>query len=417
MIQKPRGTQDIFLKEAKKWRVLENKLREILSCYNYSEIRTPIFESKELFVRSVGETSDIVSKEMYEFTDKKQREFVLKPEGTAPTVRALLENKLYNQENLPFKTYYISPMFRYERPQTGRNRQFHQLGIESFGSDDIQQDVEVLSIAYDIILKLQLADKVEIVVNYLLTGKERQAYIVELKKYLQQFDLCNDCQTRINKNTLRVLDCKIDSDKFDNVVKMKDFLSDDQKQRFDITIKTLDQLNIKTVIDDKLVRGLDYYTGFIFEIKYVNKGLGSQQTLIAGGRYNNLVSEIGNIDIPACGFGMGLERILITLDENNIDIDNIDDSLDLYTICLNDDAILLNQQILKLARSNNLKCDTNNMHKSLKSAFKQADKFNSKNVIVLGSKEAETNSFIVKNKQTNDQISYTLEKWISEMKK
>lgn len=347
---------------------------------------------------------------MYEFTDKKQREFVLKPEGTAPTVRALIENKLYNQENLPFKTYYISPMFRYERPQTGRNRQFHQLGIESFGSDDIQQDVEVLSIAYDIILKLQLADKVEIVVNYLLTGKERQTYIFELKKYLQQFDLCNDCQTRINKNTLRVLDCKIDSDKFDNVVKMKDFLSDDQKQRFDLTIKTLEQLNIKTVIGDKLVRGLDYYTGFIFEIKYVNKGLGSQQTLIAGGRYNNLVLEIGNIDIPACGFGMGLERILITLDENNIDIDNIDDSLDLYTICLNDDAILLNQQILKSARSNNLKCDTNNIHKSLKSAFKQADKFNSKNVIVLGSKEAETNSFVVKNKQTNDQVTYTLEK-------
>ncbi|AEM68806.1 histidine--tRNA ligase [Mycoplasma putrefaciens] len=411
MIQKPRGTQDIYLDQAKKWVTLENKLRDILNKYNYSEIRTPIFELKELFVRSVGQTSDIVSKEMYQFTDKKQREFVLKPEGTAPTVRALIENKLYTADNLPFKTYYLSPMFRYERPQIGRNRQFHQLGIEVFGSDDLQQDIEVLTIAYDIICQLKLQDKVDVVVNYLLTGLERQKYILELKKYLQQFDLCDDCQTRFEKNTLRILDCKIDATKFDDLISMRDFLNSEQLQRYQKTLKILNDLNIKTVQDDKLVRGLDYYTGFVFEIKYKDNSLGSQQTLIAGGRYNNLVSEIGNIKLAACGFGMGLERVLLILDQNKIAIDNKDNSLDLYTICLSDNAILINQQILSISRACNWKCDTNNMHKSLKSAFKQAEKYNAKNIIILGDQEAQTNNFIIKNQQTKQQQECNLENY------
>ncbi|QVJ96596.1 histidine--tRNA ligase [Mycoplasma mycoides subsp. capri] len=414
MLQKPRGTQDFFLDEAKLWNKVETKLKEILDQFNYSEIRTPMFESKELFIRSIGSTTDIVSKEMYEFVDKKNRSLVLKPEGTASVVRAVIENKLYAEENLPLKVYYISPMFRYERPQNGRYRQFHQLGIEVFGSDSIQQDYEVLNIATKIINQFKLNKNIKIYTNFLITGKNREDYILELKKYLSDFKLCNDCNTRLEKNPLRVLDCKIDDKQFKNVPSMQDFLTKEQKTRYDQTLELFKKTNISVIHDDKLVRGLDYYTGFIFEIKYLNNN--NEQTIIAGGRYNNLVNEIGNINLAACGFGMGLERFINIIKEQNSSLVNQKTNIDLYTICIDDLAIELNQQILDLTRSIGLKADSNYYHLSLKSALKKADKLNPKYVIILGSNEAKTNEFIIKDQINKTQIKTTLTKFIKDIK-
>ncbi|QVK05472.1 histidine--tRNA ligase [Mycoplasma mycoides] len=414
MLQKPRGTQDFFLDEAKLWNKVETKLKEILDQFNYSEIRTPMFESKELFIRSIGSTTDIVSKEMYEFVDKKNRSLVLKPEGTASVVRAVIENKLYAEENLPLKVYYISPMFRYERPQNGRYRQFHQLGIEVFGSDSIQQDYEVLNIATKIINQFKLNKNIKIYTNFLITGKNREDYILELKKYLSDFKLCNDCNTRLEKNPLRVLDCKIDDKQFKNVPSMQDFLTKEQKTRYDQTLELFKKTNISVIHDDKLVRGLDYYTGFIFEIKYLNNN--NEQTIIAGGRYNNLVNEIGNINLAACGFGMGLERFINIIKEQNSNLVNQKTNIDLYTICIDDLAIELNQQILDLTRSIGLKADSNYYHLSLKSALKKSDKLNPKYVIILGSNEAKTNEFIIKDQINKTQIKTTLTKFIKDLK-
>ncbi|WP_434335983.1 histidine--tRNA ligase [Mycoplasma capricolum subsp. capricolum] len=414
MLQKPRGTQDFFLDETKLWIKVETKLREILNKFNYSEIRTPMFESKELFIRSIGSTSDIVSKEMYEFVDKKNRSLVLKPEGTASVVRAVVENKLYAEDYLPFKTYYISPMFRYERPQNGRYRQFHQLGIEVYGSDSIQQDYEVLNIANNIINDFKLNKNIKIYTNYLITGKNREQYILELKKYLTDFKLCNDCNIRIEKNPLRVLDCKIDDKQFNNVPSMKDFLTDEEQKRYQQTLDLFEEMNISTIHDDKLVRGLDYYTGFIFEIKYESKNI--EQTIIAGGRYNNLVYEIGNINLPACGFGMGLERFINIIKEQNNKLNTNDQSIDLYTICLDQSAIKLNQQILELSRSIGLISDSNYYNLSLKSALKKSDKLNPKYLIILGEKEATSNQFIIKNKINKTEIKTTLTNFVNDLK-
>ncbi|WP_434334383.1 histidine--tRNA ligase [Mycoplasma capricolum subsp. capricolum] len=414
MLQKPRGTQDFFLNETKLWIKVETKLREILNKFNYSEIRTPMFESKELFIRSIGSTSDIVSKEMYEFVDKKNRSLVLKPEGTASVVRAVVENKLYTEDYLPFKTYYISPMFRYERPQNGRYRQFHQLGIEVYGSDSIQQDYEVLNIANNIINDFKLNKNIKIYTNYLITGKNREQYILELKKYLTDFKLCTDCNIRIEKNPLRVLDCKIDDKQFNNVPSMKDFLTDEEQKRYQQTLNLFKEMNISTIHDDKLVRGLDYYTGFIFEIKYESKNI--EQTIIAGGRYNNLVYEIGNINLPACGFGMGLERFINIIKEQNNKLNKNDQSIDLYTICLDQSAIKLNQQILELSRSIGLISDSNYYNLSLKSALKKSDKLNPKYLIILGEKEATSNQFIIKNKTNKTEIKTTLTNFVNDLK-
>ncbi|UKS54263.1 histidine--tRNA ligase [Mycoplasma feriruminatoris] len=414
MLQKPRGTQDFFLDETRLWNKVETKLKEILDKFNYDEIRTPMFEAKELFIRSIGSTSDIVSKEMYEFVDKKNRSLVLKPEGTAGVVRAVVENKLYAEEYLPLKVYYISPMFRYERPQKGRYRQFHQLGIEVFGSDSIQQDYEVLNIATQIINEFKLNKNIKIYTNFLITGSNREEYILELKKYLSDYKLCSDCNIRLEKNPLRVLDCKIDEKQFKNVPSMSDFLSEEQKTRYEQTLDLFKQMNITTIHDDKLVRGLDYYTGFIFEIKYLNNN--SEQTVIAGGRYNNLVNEIGNVNLTACGFGMGLERFIDIIKDQNSTLVNQKQNIDLYTICIDDKAIKLNQQILELTRSIGLKADSNYYHLSLKSALKKADKLNPKYLIILGANEALSNEFIIKNQVDKTQIKTTLAKFITDLK-
>ncbi|WP_027063207.1 histidine--tRNA ligase [Mesoplasma seiffertii] len=415
MIQKPRGTQDSFGQEAKQWSALEAKLKTILAKFNYNEIRTPIFEAKELFVRSVGETSDVVSKEMYELIDKKGREFVLRPEGTAPIVRSLIENKLYAPEHLPFKAFYLGPMFRYERPQVGRNRQFHQLGIEAFGANNFNQDMEIIIIANQIVKELNLDNNLEIEINFLVTGEHRVAYIAELKQYLQTFVLCEDCQIRMVQNPLRILDCKIDGDKFTNVPDMNKFLSPEDQDQFTKLITGLNTLGIKTTVNPKLVRGLDYYTGFIFELKCLSEKLGGQQTIIAGGRYNNLVSELGGPTVPSAGFGMGLERLLIMLAAENISL-TTDNELDVYTIAVSEKGMGFNQELLFKLRDAGIKADTDLMNRSFKSAFKQADKFKARNVIVIGDQEFESRTVQVKDQLTKQTVTLSIAELIDKLK-
>ncbi|WP_031542873.1 histidine--tRNA ligase [Mesoplasma photuris] len=415
MIQKPRGTQDIYNQEAKQWSALQDKLRNILAKFNYTEMFTPIFESMDLFVRSVGDSSDIVSKEMYELIDKKGRKFVLRPEGTASAVRAVIENKLFAPETIPFKTFYIGPMFRYERPQVGRYRQFHQLGLEVFGPDSIYQDIEVVNVANTIMKDLNLWDKTQINLNYLVTGEQRIEYIKVLKAYLSNFDLCSDCSLRLEKNALRVLDCKIDGNKFNDVPDMTDFLTKEDKVKYDILIEELKNMGMKIVVDKQLVRGLDYYTGFIFELKYLDESLGGQQTVIAGGRYNNLVSELGGPNLPAAGFAIGLERLIIILKENkNNLVEN--DQIDFYTIALSEKGMKLNLEVMNTLVENGYSIDTDYMNRSMKSAFKQAEKNNAKNVIILGDQEFDSRVITIKNLETKTSIEASIDQLIEKIK-
>lgn len=400
MIQKPRGTQDLFLSNAKEWNIVEEKFRKVLNVFNYGEIITPMFESKELFVRGVGNSSDIVSKEMYEFTDRKGREFVLRPEGTAPVVRALIENKLYILENLPYKSFYLGPIFRYERPQAGRYRQFNQLGVEVFGVDSINNDVELITLAQALLAELNINKDIIVEINYLISGTERQIYENALRKYLGSFDnLCDDCQIRINKNVLRVLDCKIDGGKFNSAPKMFVFANDENKHRLTKTFDQLKGLNINVEINFNLVRGLDYYTGLVFEFKNIK----TDQAIIAGGSYNNLVEQLGGPDLPASGFAIGIERIMLTLNDQNILVFE-DQGLDLFIIPLSEEAQVLTNKLLLETRNNNLKADTNWNIKNLKSGFKAAERMNAKNVIIIGDNSISNNEYSIKSQITGESV-------------
>lgn len=410
MIQKPRGTQDIFGQEAKEYQGLEKLIFQVLKKYNFQEMRTPIFEAKELFVRSVGQSTDVVAKEMYEFVDKKGREFVLRPEGTAPIVRALIENKLYPSTNWPLKIYYYGPMFRYERPQTGRNRQFEQIGVEVFGPHTPDQDLEILALITSIAQALKIEKKVQLELNFLVTGAEREKYIIDLKTYLNTFSgLCGDCQKRMKTNPLRVLDCKIDGHKFKEAPDMNQYLSPEQQKDWEEILSRTKTFGLKTVVNPKLVRGLDYYTGLIFELKYLSSTLGSQATIIAGGRYNNLVKSLNGPETPAIGFAMGVERLLIVAQENRLPLIK-ESGIDVYTIALTKEAQIFNQKLLFDLRTTGLIVDTDYLHRSLTSAFKQAEKWKAKNVLIIGEQEMSKKVVTVKNQKTKKEATVTWDK-------
>ncbi|WP_238988304.1 histidine--tRNA ligase [Spiroplasma sp. BIUS-1] len=403
MIQKPRGTEDLIDLKAKEYFALELTIRQIVDTFNYNEIKTPIFESLELFKRGVGEETDIVSKEMYTFKDRKDRELTLRPEGTAPTVRAILENKMYINENLPLKLFYFGSMFRYERPQAGRNRQFNQFGIEVFGPKTAEIDSEIICLSSTILNTIGL-DNHTIHINYLVNGEQRKNYINDLKKYLEPKELCDDCKRRIDTNPLRVLDCKVDSKKFSDVVDMKDYLSDEDKKYFENLISNLKNIGINPVVDKMLVRGLDYYTGFVYEVKD-KKG----STLLGGGRYDELVNQLGNVELPAAGFGLGMERILIALQEEEIYISE-PVSLDAYIIGLSEKAKQFANILMLMLRKSGLKVDFDFMNRSMKSAFKQSEKLNSKNIIIIGDNELKENVVVIKNQITKEEKKVAFEK-------
>lgn len=387
-IQAPKGTKDALPKNTWKWQYLESMIRQLTAEYGYKEIRTPTFERTELFERGVGDTTDIVQKEMYTFNDKGGRSMTLKPEGTAGVVRAYIQNKLYADPQ-PVKSYYITPIFRYERPQAGRFREHHQFGVEVFGAPLASVDAEIISLATTLFTRLGLSG-LEANINSIGCPECRPGYHKLLKEYFSDKvdDLCSTCRGRLETNPLRVLDCKVPSCQVivADAPKSKDHLCKDCADHFESLKSYLEISGINYVVNPLIVRGLDYYTKTVFEI--ISHDIGSQGTICGGGRYDGLVKECGGPDTPGIGFGMGLERVLMVLDSLNIDIPEPD----LYDVCivpLGDDARLKAFEMITDMRNQGVKADTDHVGRGIKAQMRYAGKLKYKIVCVLGDDEME----------------------------
>lgn len=410
MIRRNKGTYDILPEETDKWQKIEDVMRKVAKIFNFKEIRTPIFESSELFHRSVGESSDIVRKETYDFVDRGNRSITLRPEGTASVVRAVIENKLYARPTQPQKLYYYGPMFRYERPQKGRQRQFHQFGAEIIGSSSPLVDVEIINFALTYLRALNITN-VSVKVNSLGDQTSKDLYKEKLNEYLEPRvgGLCSDCQRRFKENPLRVLDCKVDQDNeiVKEAPKPVDFLSDKARYHFDHVIEGLKALNIDFEIDGGLVRGLDYYTHTVFEIISRSDQLGSQSTIVGGGRYNHLVEELGGPETAAVGFAFGAERLLLELEGSNVLEQK--DQLHAYFISLGNFFEHNALEIIQNLRMGGLLVDYDYSNRSLKAQFKQADRFNAKFYLIYGEEEAKNHLIQVKNAETGDQSAVPID--------
>lgn len=412
----PRGTQDVAVSESYKWLLLEEKLRKIVDQYGFKEIRTPTFEHTELFLRGVGDTTDIVNKEMYTFEDKGKRSITLRPEGTSPTVRSVLENGTLN-EGLPLKAYYILSCFRYEKPQAGRLREFHQLGIELFGAQDYTADAEVIATAAKILKDLGLTN-VKLNINSIGCPNCRPAYHEKLKAYFAEHvdELCEDCKSRLERNPLRILDCKEEkcSRIAENAPVGLDNLCDECKDHFEGLKKTLDAMGIDYTINTKIVRGLDYYTKTVFEFVY--DGIGAQGTVCGGGRYDGLFEELGGNHTPAVGFGMGMERLLLTLEAEGISLGE-DTRPDVFFANIGEDAKVFAFAMAQKARDEGLRAQSDLMARSLKAQMKYADKVKARYTVVIGDDEIVNKSAVAKNMETKEQVTLDLTKSISEQLK
>lgn len=409
-LQKPKGTQDILPADSAKWQYVENVARETFKKYNYGEIRTPMFEHYEVISRSVGDTTDIVTKEMYDFHDKGDRHITLRPEGTAPVVRSYVENKLFAPEvQKPVKVYYIGSMFRYERPQAGRLREFHQLGVECFGSKNPATDVETIAMAYQLFNTLGIKD-VTLHLNSLGNTESRLAYRQALIDYLTPMreSLSKDSQRRLDENPLRVLDSKEKEDKVavENAPSILDYLDEESQAHFDEVRTMLDSLNIPYVIDTNMVRGLDYYNHTIFEfITTIDK---SELTICAGGRYDSLVEYFGGPETAGFGFGLGLERLLLVLDKQGIELP-VEESLDVYIAVLGSGANGKALELVQAIRYQEFKAERDYLGRKIKAQFKSADTFKAKTVITLGESEVESGQVNVKNNATREEVTVSFE--------
>lgn len=409
-LQKPKGTQDILPGDSAKWQYVENVARETFKKYNYGEIRTPMFEHYEVISRSVGDTTDIVTKEMYDFHDKGDRHITLRPEGTAPVVRSYVENKLFAPEvQKPVKVYYIGSMFRYERPQAGRLREFHQLGVECFGSKNPATDVETIAMAYQLFNTLGIKD-VTLHLNSLGNTDSRLAYRQALIDYLTPMreSLSKDSQRRLEENPLRVLDSKEKEDKVavENAPSILDYLDEESQTHFDEVRALLDSLNIPYVIDTNMVRGLDYYNHTIFEfITTIDK---SELTICAGGRYDSLVEYFGGPETAGFGFGLGLERLLLVLDKQGIKLP-VEESLDVYIAVLGSGANGKALELVQSIRYQGFKAERDYLGRKIKAQFKSADTFKAKTVITLGESEVESGVVKVKNNATREEVTVSFE--------
>ena len=409
-LQKPKGTQDILPADSAKWQYVENVARETFKKYNYGEIRTPMFEHYEVISRSVGDTTDIVTKEMYDFHDKGDRHITLRPEGTAPVVRSYVENKLFAPEvQKPVKVYYIGSMFRYERPQAGRLREFHQLGVECFGSKNPATDVETIAMAYQLLNTLGIKE-VTLHLNSLGNTESRLAYRQALIDYLTPMreSLSKDSQRRLDENPLRVLDSKEKEDKVavENAPSILDYLDEESQAHFDEVRAMLDSLNIPYVIDTNMVRGLDYYNHTIFEfITTIDK---SELTICAGGRYDSLVEYFGGPETAGFGFGLGLERLLLVLDKQGIELP-VEENLDVYIAVLGSGANGKALELVQAIRYQGFKAERDYLGRKIKAQFKSADTFKAKTVITLGESEVESGQVNVKNNATREEVTVSFE--------
>ncbi|HGI4606503.1 TPA: histidine--tRNA ligase [Streptococcus agalactiae] len=409
-LQKPKGTQDILPGESAKWQYVENVIRNLFKQYHYDEIRTPMFEHYEVISRSVGDTTDIVTKEMYDFHDKGDRHITLRPEGTAPVVRSYVENKLFAPEvQKPTKMYYIGSMFRYERPQAGRLREFHQVGVECFGSNNPATDVETIAMGHHLFEDLGIKN-VKLHLNSLGSPESRQAYRQALIDYLTPIreQLSKDSQRRLNENPLRVLDSKEPEDKLavENAPSILDYLDESSQAHFDAVCHMLDALNIPYIIDTNMVRGLDYYNHTIFE--FITEIEDNELTICAGGRYDGLVSYFGGPETPAFGFGLGLERLLLILGKQGIPLP-IENTIDLYIAVLGSEANLAALDLAQSIRHQGFKVERDYLGRKIKAQFKSADTFNAKVIMILGSSEVDSREVSLKNNQTRQEVKVSFE--------
>ena len=411
MINIPKGTKDLLPQDSYKWQFIENTAREVAKIFNIKEIRTPTFEHTEVFLRGVGETTDIVNKEMYTFTDKGGRSITLKPEGTAGVVRAFIENGMASSA-LPAKLYYLTQCFRYERPQAGRLREFHQFGIEYFGAKTPDTDAEVILVAKTFIEKLGIKN-VSLYINSIGCKECRKKYEEALKNYLKaNYDnLCELCKSRFEKNPLRILDCKNQDCKkiVENAPSILDYLCDDCSNHFEQVKKLLTLSNVEFKIDHNIVRGLDYYTKTVFE--FVSENIGAQGTVCGGGRYDGLVKELGGTETCGIGFAAGIERLLLLMENTGVEIPK-DDGVQIYIASMGEQSQEKAFCLVKSLRENGIIAELDHMERGIKAQFKYADKIGAKYVGVIGSDELAKGIIKIKNMSDGQESEVSFDKVI-----
>lgn len=411
LIKAVRGTKDIIGEEAKKYVYISNVAQKMFENYGYNFVKTPIFEETELFKRGIGEATDVVEKEMYTFKDRGDRSITLRPENTASLVRCYLENAIYAKEEIS-RFYYNGSMFRYERPQAGRQREFNQIGLEVFGEKSPKVDAEVIAIGYKFLEKLGISD-LEVKINSVGSKESRTIYREKLIEHFSKHldDMCDDCKDRINRNPLRLLDCKVDKDKdfYKSAPNIIDFLFEDERKHYEDVKKYLDVFGIKYTEDPTLVRGLDYYSSTVFEI--VTNKLGSQGTVLGGGRYDNLLKELGDKDIPAVGFATGVERIMMLLRENYPK-----NNPDVYIAWLGENTSETALKIAESLRDNDIKVYIDYSEKGMKSHMKKADKLSVRYCIILGEDELNKGIVLLKDFSTREQKEVKIEEIVNQIK-
>ena len=423
MISKQKGCLDLYGETAKKWQYVNKVIENLMEKYNYNYIRTPIFEASELFHRGMGDTTDVVTKETYDFVDRGDRNITLRPEGTAGIVRSYIENKMYGDPNQPVKLFYNGTMYRYERPQSGRDREFTQFGVEVLGSDDPLVDAEVISIPVMLLQILGLKG-VKVKINSLGDKESRDNYRKALVDYFKPHikDLCEDCNDRLEKNPLRILDCKVDKDNelLKNAPKTIDFLNEESKKRFEAVQSFLNELEIDYEVDPKLVRGLDYYNHTVFEIEASVEGFGSNNVLAGGGRYNGLVNTLDGPETACIGFACGLGRIIQALDLEEVKLP-INNDLEIFVMYVSDTEKMYAASLVNYLRANGFKTDTEYTGRGLKAQFKQADRLNAKYLIILNDEDLAKDEIKIKNNKTKeeetvsvDYLLYYLDEHLSE---
>jgi len=402
MIQAPKGVEDILAPKALYYNYIERKAGDFFSSYGYVPIRTPTFERTELFLRSVGQETD-VGKQMYTFKDKAGRSISLRPEGTAGIVRAYIEHKIYGKRK-EWRVYYSGPMFRYEKPQAGRLREFYQIGVECFGEKSFWIDIEIVEMAYRFLKKIG-AENIEIQINSIGCKNCKGIYVDKLKSFLKDYtkDLCSTCKRRLLYNPLRVLDCKNINCRaiLEKAPKIENFLCSSCKEHFENVKKGLDQLNISYKVNPYLVRGLDYYTRTIFEI--VSPSLGAQNTVCAGGRYDDLIEELGGPSTPAIGFAIGVERLFLTLEKSGVKI-QLFPLTSIFIATIGQNSVEKGMQFANIIRSQGIRVKVNFTDKSLSSQLKQAHKEGFPWVLIVGEEEIQKGKYILKHMESGKQI-------------
>ena len=416
LTEAPKGTKDIYGSYMEEWQRVEQVMRELCSDFGIKEIRIPIFEHTELYLRGVGETTDIVQKEMYTFKDKADRSITLRPEGTAGVARSFIEHGMYNNPQ-PTRRFYIGPMFRYENTQKGRQRQFHQFGVEMLGSYSPALDAEAISVAAELLKRLGIKD-VELRINSLGCNECRQRYNTALKEYIgSNIDkLCDDCKSRFDKNPLRVLDCKEEGCQriIAEAPVVLDYLDDECKEHFETVKAILDDMGIKYTVDEKIVRGLDYYTRTVFE--FVANGIGAQGTVCGGGRYDNLIAECGGQPMGCAGFAVGIERLLLMLEAQNGEFKETNE-MDIYIGSIGKEGLVKSQGIAYRMRSEGIRAEGDSVGRSVKAQMKYANKIGAKYSVILGDNEIAEYTANLKNMETGEQEQIKVSELVEIMKK